>query len=73
MKELKKISKDKSTGKDRQWTLQIMGEDHAMLFWQSINPNTGEGWQARRDVKPFFGNNAEVIARFEFVKADMRR
>lgn len=71
MEKLEKITKDRTTGKKRQWTLRIVDAESSFLYWQPINKKTGRGWQATRDVQAFYGKNAEIIGKFAFLKADI--
>jgi hypothetical protein len=45
----------------RAWTVSI-GETSASIYWQSINPKTGKGWQRQRDNQYFSGDRFEARA-----------
>ena len=71
MEKMEKITKDRISGKKRQWTLRIVDSGSSFLYWQPVNKKTGRGWQAVQDVQAFYGPNSETLARFAFVKADI--
>jgi hypothetical protein len=45
----------------RAWTVSI-GETSAHVYWQSVNPKTGKGWQRTRDDRYFRGDRFEARA-----------
>jgi hypothetical protein len=45
----------------RAYTVSI-GETRASVYWQSINPKTGKGWQRTRDDQYFSGPGFEAKA-----------
>lgn len=63
------------TVKDRAFTLRIYAVDHAEVYWQHINPKTGEGWQAKRDGQRFEGTlaNMKGLRAWEILMAAYRR
>ncbi|HRZ07518.1 MAG TPA: hypothetical protein P5102_15510 [Candidatus Competibacteraceae bacterium] len=55
MNEYQKIKAGKA------WTVSI-NEDCAVVYWQTINPKTGKGWQAHRDLRYFAGERYRIRA-----------
>jgi hypothetical protein len=45
----------------RAWTVKI-NETAATVYWQSVNPKTGKGWQRTRDDQYFSGPGFEAKA-----------
>jgi hypothetical protein len=57
------------TRNGKQHTVRIWSAQSAETWWQVINPKTGKGWQARRNVQTFHGERAVPQAMCAWLKA----
>jgi hypothetical protein len=59
--------------KDREYTVKIMSDEHAITYDQKVNPATGKGWQKTCNDKVFSGTLASVKAMRHWMYSSMGR
>ena len=53
----------------RSYTVKIYSETSADVFNQAVNPTTGKGWQAHKDLQNFQGERAASRAMVAWMRA----
>jgi hypothetical protein len=57
------------TRNGKEFFVRIHRPDNADVFYKVVNPKTGKGWQAARDVQHFEGPRAQGRALVAWMKA----